>query len=64
MDKCNLVNGCIPAGELCFARDECTFKEMACNGEGCQVCKTPIKIKMSCGMARAFELIEKARDVG
>lgn len=54
----NLHDGDVPAGESCFASDECTFKHYACNGHGCPVADGRTRDEpFSCGQARAFAFI-------
>jgi hypothetical protein len=56
-----LKSGMIPAGTECPFQEKCgSFKHVACNGEGCQVCDGKTKtIDMSCGLARGFDIAEK-----
>lgn len=55
-----LVNGNIPAGETCSFSDECYFKEIACNGEGCPVAENcTVDYDFSCGAARFFNLFKE-----
>lgn len=53
-------SGLIQPGETCKFSDECYFKEMACNGEGCPVSDgMTVKHTFSCGAYRLFKLTER-----
>lgn len=49
-----LVNGKIPAFEICPFKDECPMAETSCHHKG-----TEHNVPFSCGAARAFDLIHK-----
>jgi hypothetical protein len=55
-------NGCIPENTTCPFSDECTFKHMACNGDGCPVSNDgTVDYEFSCGAARLFELLDSRK---
>jgi hypothetical protein len=58
-----LVDGFFPKDITCPFSDECPFKSMACNGNGCPISDgNTVDYKFSCGAARLFDLLDSREE--